>query len=400
MHFYYVFAALLVTYVAVSLLIALATRERPSISYVPIDILNGCLTVCFAVAAWFLHNTSYVDLERMMDEVEMARISGLSSLFELYTTNPLSVAILMIGYYGDDSRYLQVFGAFVTYGLFFVIIGILKRKLQVDPALTAFGTVVLLSGFSYITATTNIRFWIAINLVLLAITINECYDKRVPASVLAICGVLTHMGSGLLLAVYLVARLFKKKTFYVICAALLGYSSVIATIAPILSGSSIPMISQIGEKVEIYYGLVSWYSNSYDAQMIEAGGRTSPIIMVALACVIFALYLGVRKRLLVRLPDSVDRLILGILCFDVGSYMSYTVFVRFALLSVVIIIPVIFVGLQGYFVPLEGNIADSLGRLNDWQKIARHLIVVCTLVLLFVLIRRWSYLYAYAYLLV
>ena len=132
-----VLAVLFAAYSLVTMMAIVLWRKNPTIDINrATDKINFALCGVLTVCAWFFQQSTYVDLDRMMEEIGQ----GPDLLLKLYGSQPLSFVLLMIGYWTGDRRVLQVIGCALTYGLAMVIIAELKKMLHPDPITAFLGT--------------------------------------------------------------------------------------------------------------------------------------------------------------------------------------------------------------------------------------------------------------------
>lgn len=377
------FAFMLVFYSLITVSCLAFFRRNVTSFYVASDCINAATTALLAVCAYFFVNIagSYDDMVRISGEVNDAQLHGISSLYQTYSLNPLSAAIISIGVYTGDIRYLQMFSTFVTYALFFIILGILKRKLKADLASILFTSIIMLLNFNYVTAVTNIRFWIALNCVLLGIVVEESYRRRIIVTLLIIAGLLTHIGVAPVVIIYLLCKMLRGKAFVVLCSGILVYSVVLLTITKVFAGSSNPLIQLFTGRVAGYFGLTEDYANSYDAQQ-----SVNQWIFLTL-CLLFSIatciiYLVRQQNNHSKLTVTGKNFIIGVLLFAIGSYTSYTVFARYSMLSIMLVIPMMLVLFQGYFT----NGRTSQQMHSHTQSVSMHLLFIATLFLFGILL--------------
>ncbi len=345
-----VFFILIGTYTVLALIVHLLCAHQQRSSYVPIDILNCTLVVALTIIGWNYISTTYVDLDRMMQEIEIAHQQGIQFLSDTYAMNPLSIPILLIGYHTEDARTLQAIGVFLSYSFIFTFIGIAKRRYHLTFTSTIVGTDLILICFNFVTAACNIRFPIALWLLFIAIV---SYRKTHPALaiILGIISILIHIGVSLVAFVYiLIIILHKTIQRFILCILLLVYYNSLILLTKILLGSSNQLLYQIGDRLSYYTGINENYANTYDAIAIENGGRSTGIILLLLAGASLTIYGAlIAAHSIMPAPSNLSWFTLAMLCFTIGSYSSYTIFLRYAFIVMYLVILILMYSLSQCF---------------------------------------------------
>lgn len=352
-------------------------------------VLCGVLTVC----AWFFQQSTYVDLDRMMQEIGNARVQGIGALFTEYETQPLSFALLMVGYWTGDRRVLQVIGCFLTYGLAMLIIAELKRLLRPDPIAAFLGTMLYWIRPGFVTAVTNIRFWIAMELLLLAAVLWVRTRKwKVPAC-LVVSGALLHAGVLPVLIGFFLAMVSSKFLFCLFSAVVALYSAFTLQIVTFLSSSAVSFLAYIGKRMAEYFG-AGVEQGAYDSAMLAVGANMVGVRMLYVVIPMALLYFVLKSSLSTTLPAGMERFIIFELMFVLCSSQSYTVFIRYTVLALYLMIPIVFCCLNRFF---QSDIERSSRARSKWMKrtglgnLAFLTLFTSLLFILFVLLlRQWN----------
>lgn len=353
-------------------------------------VLCGILTIC----AWFFQQSTYVDLDRMMQEIDNARVQGIDALFSEYETQPLSFALLMIGYWTGDRRVLQVIACFLTYGLAMLIIAELKRLLHPDPITAFIGTMIYLMRPSFAGVITNIRFWIAMELLLLAAVLWIKKHRWGLPALLTVLGVLLHSGVVPVIVGFLLAAIPSKSLFCVLCAATVLYSAFIVQIVDFLSSTGIGFLTYIGKRMAEYYG-AGTEQGSYDAEMLASGANLVGIRMLCVIIPMTVIYFLLKHLLSVTMPVEMEKFIIFQLLFAVSSSQSYTVFIRYTILSLYLMIPVVYCCMNHFFCGDASGKVISMNHQNGDNDPVRALTLkslffFLLLALFFLLLCQWN----------
>ena len=156
-------------YTIVALIFVILCGKNVRAAYVSIERLNFLMLIVLAWIGWHFYSSSYVDLVRIMDEIEAAHSQGVGYLVRLYTFNPLSVVLLLPGYFTGSAQVMQLVGTVGTYGLMFIAIAKLCRLFSLSPAMMILLTDAILIMYDFGSASTNIRFPIAFWLVVIGL---------------------------------------------------------------------------------------------------------------------------------------------------------------------------------------------------------------------------------------
>lgn len=322
------------TYTIVALIFVMLCGKNVRAAYVSIERLNFLMLIALAWIGWHFYSSSYVDLVRIMEEIEVARSQGIGYLVQLYLFNPLSVVLLLPGYFTGSAQVMQLVGAIGTYGLMFIAIAKLCRLFSLSPTMMILLTDVILIMYDFGSASTNIRFPIAFWLVVIGLC--QYYRRKyASAIILVLLAVITHLGVIVIPILYFVVSVLKKNYSRIIfCMLLLMYYPCMTVLVGILKSIPGRVFWEIGDRLAGYVGMTANYQNSYDAISIANGGRKSGVIYLLLAVAVFVLCLILSQISKVRLPSSEFVWFLAaLLCFTAGSYDSYTFFIRFSSIS-------------------------------------------------------------------
>lgn len=322
------------TYTIVALIFVMLCGKNVRAAYVSIERLNFLMLIALAWIGWHFYSSSYVDLVRIMEEIEVARSQGIGYLVQLYLFNPLSVVLLLPGYFTGSAQVMQLVGAIGTYGLMFIAIAKLCRLFSLSPTMMILLTDVILIMYDFGSASTNIRFPIAFWLVVIGLC--QYYRRKYAlAIILVLLAVITHLGVIVIPILYFVVSVLKKNYSRIIfCMLLLMYYPCMTVLVGILKSIPGRVFWEIGDRLAGYVGMTANYQNSYDAISIANGGRKSGVIYLLLAVAVFVLCLILSQISKVRLPSSKFVWFLAaLLCFTAGSYDSYTFFIRFSSIS-------------------------------------------------------------------
>ena len=321
-------------YTIVALMSVILCGKNVRAAYVSIERLNFLMLIALAWIGWHFYSSSYVDLVRIMDEIEVARSQGVGYLVRLYMFNPLSVVLLLPGYFTGSAQVMQLVGTVGTYGLMFIAIAKLCRLFSLSPAMMILLTDAILIMYDFGSASTNIRFPIAFWLVVIGLC--QYYRRKYASSIILILlAALTHLGVIVVPALYFIVNVFKKNYIrFIFCVLLLMYFPCMTVLVGILKSMPGRVFWAIGDRLAGYVGMTDDYQYSYDAIAIAGGGRKSGVIYLLLAVVIFVLCLVLSQISTVRLPSSkFVWFMAALLCFTAGSYDSYTFFIRFSNIS-------------------------------------------------------------------
>lgn len=322
------------TYTIVALIFVMLCGKNVRAAYVSIERLNFLMLIALAWIGWHFYSSSYVDLVRIMEEIEVARSQGIGYLVQLYLFNPLSVVLLLPGYFTGSAQVMQLVGAIGTYGLMFIAIAKLCRLFSLSPTMMILLTDVILIMYDFGSASTNIRFPIAFWLVVIGLC--QYYRRKyASAIILVLLAVITHLGVIVIPILYFVVSVLKKNYSRIIfCMLLLMYYPCMTVLVGILKSIPGRVFWEIGDRLAGYVGMTANYQNSYDAISIANGGRKSGVIYLLLAVAVFVLCLILSQISKVWLPSSKFVWFLAaLLCFTAGSYDSYTFFIRFSSIS-------------------------------------------------------------------
>lgn len=386
-----VLAVLFTAYSLATLTAIFCWRRNPSIVINRMtDIINFVLCGVLTVCAWFFEQSTYVDLDRMMEEISQ----GPDFLLKTYSSQPLSFLLLMVGYWTGDRRVLQCIGCFLTYGLAMLIIAELKRLLSPDPISSYIGTMLYWLFPNFVTAVANIRFWIAVELLLLAAVIwVRTRGWKVPAC-LAVLGALLHSGVVPVIVGFFLAAVHSEFLFCALSMLVALYSTFILPLVRFFSSSRITPLVYIAKRTAEYYG-VGVDQGSYDAAMLAAGGNTAGIRMLCIIIPMVLLYFLMKSSLAISLPAGMEKFIIFELVFTVSSSQSYTVFIRYTFLCLYLMIPVIFCCLNHFFVndihPRATKARERGRKTADIVNLAsRTLFLAFVLILFFMVLREWG----------
>lgn len=389
----FVLTVLFVAYSLVTLMAISLWRKNPSIDINRItNIVNLSLCAALSICAWFYYAPTFVDLDRMMQEIENARVDGISALFAEYQAQPLSFLLLMVGYWTGDRRVLEVIGCVATYGLFMLIIMKLKELLNPDPVTAFLGTLLFLLKPEYVTALTNIRFIVAVELLLFAFLLWIEGRKRKVSILLTVLAVLLHSGVFPLVICMVIANFASLTVFVASCIILGGYSLFLNQITDYLVTSSITPIAMLGSRIAGYYG-VGQEQFAYDSQMLAAGYSTLGERYLLLAIPIFGCYFLLKPVLSVVLPGAVEKLIISEYVFTIFSSQSYTVFIRYAYLASLLVIPVIYCCVNGFLLSSSATVPDANPQLSHKAVTQGSLRELALRVLFLVLVFALAYLF-------
>ena len=393
---------LVAVYTVLAFIVNLFCIQQRHSSYKAIDLLNGIFVIVLSFVAWNYNSTTFVDLDRIMQELEIAHQQGIQYLADTYAMNPLSTLLLLIGYYTEDARSLQVTGVALSYSLMFITIGIAKRRYRLSFVSTILGTDLILLCFNFVTAACNIRFPIAMWLILAALVSHR--KQHTPLTIaFAGIAILIHIGTAVIPLICLLANCCKKKYYKIfICILLLIYYQSSVLFTNVLLGSSNRIMYQIGDRLSYYTGVNENYANTYDAIAIESGGRSTGVILIALAVVALLVYGALSY--FNSIPPAPSGLIwsaIAMLCFTVGSYPSYTIFLRYAYISMYFVILLLMYSLSRSFTlydirPSQLPQSQHLGNTRISLLISYWIWVVVGLILAYCM-RRDMVLYMSSY---
>lgn len=322
-------------YTIVALIFVMACGKNVHAAYVSIERLNFLMLIALAWIGWHFYSSSYVDLVRIMEEIEVARSQGIGYLIRLYLFNPLSVVLLLPGYLTGSAQVMQLVGTIGTYGLMFIVIAKLSRLFSLSPAMMILLTDAILIMYDFGSASTNIRFPIALWLVVLGLC--QYYRRKYASAIMLILlAVLTHLGVIVIPLLYFIVNALKKNySRIILCVLLLMYYPCMTVLVRILKSLPGRVFSEIGDRLAGYVGMTANYEYSYDAISIANGGRKSGVIKLLLAAAVFVLCLILSQISKVQLPSSSKFVwfVAALMCFTAGSYDSYTFFIRFSDIS-------------------------------------------------------------------
>lgn len=393
---------LVAVYTVLAFIVNLFCIYQRHSSYKAIDLLNCIFVIALSFVAWNYNSATFVDLDRIMQELEIAHQQGIRTLTDAYAMNPLSIPLLLIGYYTEDARALQVTGVALSYSLMFVTIGIAKRRYRLSFVATILGTDLVLLCFNFVTAACNIRFPIAMWLMLAALVSHR--KQYTPRTIIfAGIALLVHIGTAVIPLICLLANCYKKKYYRIlICVLLLIYYQSLILFTNLLLSSSNRLMYQIGDRLSYYTGVNENYANSYDAIAIESGGRLTGVILIALAVAALLVYEALSY--FNSIPPVSSNLVwctIAMLCFTVGSYSSYTIFLRYAYISMYFVILLLMYSLSRSFTlydirPLQLPQSKHLGDTRTSLLISYWIWVVVGLILAYCM-RRDAILYMSSY---
>ena len=385
-----VLAVLFAAYSLVTMMAIVLWRKNPTIDINrATDKINFALCGVLTVCAWFFQQSTYVDLDRMMEEIGQ----GPDLLLKLYGSQPLSFVLLMIGYWTGDRRVLQVIGCALTYGLAMVIIAELKKMLHPDPITAFLGTMLYLVRPGFVTAVTNIRFWIAVELLLLAGVIWLKRKRWQLPVCLIVAGILLHSGVIPVIMGFAIAMISSRSLFVFLCVIAVLYSAFLSQIIDFLSSFGVTFFDYVSTRMAAYYG-EGMSQGSYDAEMLEAGGNLLGIRMLCIIIPMVLLYFIFRSSLSQVLPAGMERFIIFELVFVAGSSQSYTVFIRYTILALYLMIPVMFCYLSHFFINdchvsgMQKNNNEKAVR-SFASVMAKPLFLFLLLALFFFLLCQW-----------
>lgn len=352
-------------------------------------VLCGVLTVC----AWFFQQSTYVDLDRMMQEIDNARVQGIGVLFTEYETQPLSFLLLMLGYWTGDRRVLQVVGCFLTYGLAMLIVAELKRLLRPDPIAALLGTMLYWIRPGFVTAVTNIRFWIAMELLLLAAVLWVRTRKwKVPAC-LVVSGTLLHAGVLPVLVGFFLAMVSSKLLFCLFSAVVALYSAFTLQIVTFLQSTGVSFFIYIGKRMAEYFGAGA-EQGAYDSAMLAVGANLVGVRMLCVIIPMTLLYFALKASLPETLPAGMERFIIFELVFVLSSSQSYTVFIRYTVLALYLMIPIVFCCLNQFFQSDAERYSCARSARKEKASLGNlfflTLFTLLLFVLFFLLLRQWN----------
>lgn len=337
-------------YTIVALIFVILYGKNVRAAYVSIERLNFLMLIVLAWIGWHFYSSSYVDLVRIMDEIEAAHSQGVGYLVRLYTFNPLSVVLLLPGYLTGSAQVMQLVGTVGTYGLMFIAIAKLCRLFSLSPAMMILLTDAILIMYDFGSASTNIRFPIAFWLVVIGLC--QYYRRKYASStILILLAALTHLGVIIIPALYFVVNVLKKNYNRIIfCVLLLMYFPCMTVLVGILKSMPGRVFWEIGDRLAGYVGMTDNYQYSYDAIAIANGGRKSGVIYLLLAATVFVLCLLLSQISKVRLPSSeFVWFVAALLCFTAGSYDSYTFFIRFSNISAYVSVLYLLYAINEYY---------------------------------------------------
>lgn len=337
-------------YTIVALIFVILCGKNVRAAYVSIERLNFLMLIVLAWIGWHFYSSSYVDLVRIMDEIEAAHSQGVGYLVRLYTFNPLSVVLLLPGYFTGSAQVMQLVGTVGTYGLMFIAIAKLCRLFSLSPAMMILLTDAILIMYDFGSASTNIRFPIAFWLVVIGLC--QYYRRKYASSIILILlAALTHLGVIIIPALYFVVNALKKNYNRIIfCVLLLMYFPCMTVLVGILKSMPGRVFWEIGDRLAGYVGMTDNYQYSYDAIAIANGGRKSGVIYLLLAATVFVLCLLLSQISKVRLPSSeFVWFVAALFCFTAGSYDSYTFFIRFSNISAYVSVLYLLYAINEYY---------------------------------------------------
>lgn len=337
-------------YTIVALIFVILCGKNVRAAYVSIERLNFLMLIVLAWIGWHFYSSSYVDLVRIMDEIEAAHSQGVGYLVRLYTFNPLSVVLLLPGYFTGSAQVMQLVGTVGTYGLMFIAIAKLCRLFSLSPAMMILLTDAILIMYDFGSASTNIRFPIAFWLVVIGLC--QYYRKKYASSIILILlAALMHLGVIIIPALYFVVNVLKKNYNRIIfCVLLLMSFPCMTVLVGILKSMPGRVFWEIGDRLAGYVGMTDSYQYSYDAIAIANGGRKSGVVYLLLAATVFVLCLLLSQISKVRLPSSeFVWFVAALLCFTAGSYDSYTFFIRFSNISTYVSVLYLLYAINEYY---------------------------------------------------
>lgn len=235
------------------------------------DVLDLVLLVVLILIVGVIGTTNpYTDMVRMVKDIQKARATGIDYLFNVYSSVPLSAALLAVGALSGVDRLVQGIAVFLFYGGCFLSLSLLKRRRNIEEPVVVGTVVLLLWVVDYTAVAYGLRFWAALGLLVAGVSWIETSGKpgrhAAFGALLCVSSVLMHFGTAVLLAVYVASRVIRpKKGFVALLVLAVLYSPALILASPHMAASKVRFVAMLGRKGLEYFGLSPKFATSYDA---------------------------------------------------------------------------------------------------------------------------------------
>lgn len=203
----------------------------------------------------------YSDMHRISDEIQFAHMHGLTTLFERYSINPLSAAILSIGYF-TNYRVVQFLAALIFYSVLFFAVGVIKNSFQLSDSIVLWITIGLFLANDYIGITQNIRLKVGVSFLALGLICYFVWRKSIISIILCTISILIHISLLLPVCLLILAHVTQPKYRKVVACVLLFCIFITPYIVAFLSQFRLPVISQLLSKLYSYVPILGYVSDS------------------------------------------------------------------------------------------------------------------------------------------
>lgn len=206
----------------------------------------------------------YSDFVRITQEIEIAKVYGIKSLFDIYASSPASAIILYAGVLFNNPRIVLVISTVVgTYPYFVIFLKQYQKKIISKTGILYISVLYLLC-LSLTSDVFNVRQYISFSLMVLGVYVKTEFGRKYGV-IYIIISCLVHFGAIPLAICYMCSSVdkWKKNIIYVL---LMFYTFLSTNFIATFQNSHIPFLRQIGNRMSGYYvdssGFVGYVSDT------------------------------------------------------------------------------------------------------------------------------------------
>lgn len=320
-----IYFALVLLFCACQLYVSI--KWRTSSQRIPTVILGSVflLAICILASKVTTPISSYSDLVRMQDEINITLVDGPSYLFQSYALNPGSALLILIASVFGGIAFLQTFACAIFYGSIMLMIYLMyvRHYLSAYKYFSTIAAALVTAPFGDIIA--GVRNYPSLALGLLGASIFYLHRKRMLGLLIIILATSIHFSVLVIIAIILAIHIRDKRLRFIVYVVILGYSYISYQAAIIASNMGIASASSLLQKMDGYYR----FGNSYNESFIS-----TTYYLIAL----FSICVGVLAQIRLShtyLDDEIfqyKRFSFILLLVCLGSAVTQTPLVRYSIL--------------------------------------------------------------------